>query len=145
VKLILVVLAFFATTAFAQQLAPVAASGSGVPTWLIFIGVAAVAIVGGFFILKKKDPAEAAKLLTALDSAAARIEGSAKSIAAALDSNTYATLASTKRAAVGSPATDAPAAAAPAGKSGTAGAFSLTVTGDPAVDLPAINAAYFAK
>lgn len=95
-------------------------------SFLIFIVVIAL-IIGAGIYLHRRFPSQS-------DKAAAETAAGIHALLQKLDQKT---------ALAPAPA-DAPAApAAPAGKNGVAGALTVQVTGDPKVDMPAINAAYF--
>ncbi len=132
--------------AIAQTLAPVTAPASGFDIWM-FVAIAVVVLaVVGFVYLKRKSPATAASLTA---TAGADLHAVGSGILIELGKLRQAVedhLAKTPAAAPGpaqAGATEAPATVAPpAGKQSVAGVFSLPVTGDPKVDLPAITAAY---
>jgi hypothetical protein len=101
-----------------------------------FIVLSIVIIVIFMVWLKRHDPTQFSKIEAAVEAFALRVEQTGKNLVASLDKNTTATNANT-------PAVVASVSTTP-GKNGVAGVLTVTVTGDPKVDLPAINAAYFA-
>lgn len=125
----IVPLYLFAASASAQTLTPVAApAGSGIPWWVGF-AVAGVILVVGFVWLKVKKPAAAAAVQTTVSADVAALTAA---IGRLVDHAAPADLSSAQTA----------EPAVPAGKSGQAGVFTATVTGDPKVDLPALTVAY---
>jgi hypothetical protein len=139
-----IILLVLALAPRAQQLAPAGApQSSAVPNWLVIVLAFVVLAIVVFLVLKHRDPAEAAKIEASGKAFVAQLQVEFDRLRTELSKNTSATSANT---AAQAPSTAVPTeAAAPAGKSGTAGTFSVPVTGDPAVDIPAITAAYMAK
>jgi predicted lipid-binding transport protein (Tim44 family) len=117
--------------AYAQtlQAAPVPTDWTGI-LWILAI----VAIVAAGVYLHRRFPTQSAKADADLKAAGVK---ALQEISVKLDK----ALGKADAAAPAEPAAPAPVA----GKSGQAGTFSVQVTGDPATDLAAITAAYYAK
>ncbi len=107
-----------------QTLQPVS-NGSGFGVWaVIIIGVAVVA-VAGMIIWHKRNPSEQAKAVAEAHTALANAFTAIHEFVAKKE-----------------PTTPMPDVFS-IGKNGSPGRFAIEVTGDPRVDLPAINAQYF--
>ncbi len=111
-----------------QTLQPVS-NGSGFGIWaVIIIGVAVVAIAG-MIIWHKRNPTQQATTMAEAHAALTSVASGIHSLVNELSAKKE-------------PAT-LPADVFIEGKNGVAGRFQIGVTGDPKVDLPAINAQYF--
>lgn len=128
--------------AYAQAAAtlPPVSQTSGID-WPLLLGILAVVGVVALIIwVKHRNPAATAAAATVVSADASHlgtviVDEFAK-LRAAFESK-FAPAAVTITGVVGEPTPPAPA-----GKSGQAGVFTATVTGDPKVDLPALTAAY---
>lgn len=131
------------SSAIAQTLtSATSVDAHGMP-WYGWALVIVVGLAIGYIVLKRKNPAAA----TVVSVDAAHVASTISSTLSAEFVKLRALLESKiQPAPTPAPApTEEPVAAAPpvpAGKSGVAGTFTLQVTGDPKVDLPALTAAY---
>jgi hypothetical protein len=106
-------------------------------------GWALVIVVGlaiGYIVLKRKNPAAATVVSVDAAHVASTISSTLSSEFVKLRALLESKIAATPAAANAVAAEPVPPAAP--GKSGTPGTFTLQVTGDPKVDLPALTAAY---
>jgi len=126
--------------AYAQTLAPVAAASSTFDPWMFGAILVVVLAVVAFVWYHKKNPTGAAALTA---TAGADLKAVGSDIATELSKLRGAVEAHMAVTAAG-PAAAEPATPAPApGKNGTPGPLTLQLTGDPATDAKAFNAAYF--
>lgn len=110
-----------AVNAFGQTLQPVS-MGGGFPWWIVIVAAVTLVAIAGLVVWHKRNPTGQAQALS--EAHAAFVEMAGK-VVAKLDTHAPSDGITLQ------------------GQAGTPGTFMIMVTGDPAVDIPAINAQYF--
>lgn len=109
---------------------------AGISPWWGIIALA-VLLIGGFTFMQRRSPSTATSIEDAIRKAMGEFTDAMHRIGQSIESHAAGT--APPAAATGEPPAPPPAL----GKNGVAGTFATTVTGDPAVDMPAITAAYY--
>ncbi|MGH7605391.1 MAG: hypothetical protein ACRENK_15525 [Gemmatimonadaceae bacterium] len=142
-KLALAWILLITVAAWGQTLTPVQPAAGGIDWWILGPIIIVLVVIGGFLYLRKKNPTAAAMVATTASADVQALVADLHGWAASVEARFRGSGTGPEPPTVTTLPEPAPPPAP--GKSGQAGTFSITVTGDPATDLPAMVTQYNAK